>query len=148
MPDSFDTPSDAIFYLAQELKDLEQRANVVYEPIVNAIISSRCTDVRQIEQTLDGCSTSQEAMAAFDSSSRFASTIGRSIKRRLRATFTATVTSGTTRNLTLHNRITPRLSDDSLTPFPQVIRRNRTRAITQTRESRGVSRGVGPTQLI
>ncbi len=54
MPDSFDSPSDAIFHLVQELKDLDQRANVVYEPIVNAIVSSRCTDVRQIEQTLDG----------------------------------------------------------------------------------------------
>ena len=54
MPDSFDSPSDAIFHLAQELKDLEQRANVVCEPIVNAIVASRCTDVRQIEQTLDG----------------------------------------------------------------------------------------------
>ncbi len=54
MPDSFDTPTDAIFHLAHELKDLEQRAIVVYEPIVNAIVSSRSTDVRQIEQTLDG----------------------------------------------------------------------------------------------
>jgi len=27
---------------------------MVYEPIVNAIVTSRSTDVRQIEQTLDG----------------------------------------------------------------------------------------------
>lgn len=33
MPDSFETPTDAIFHLAHELKDLEQRAIVVYEPI-------------------------------------------------------------------------------------------------------------------
>jgi hypothetical protein len=46
------------------------------------------------------------------------------------------------------NRITPRLSDDSLAPFPQVIRRNRPRAITRTRENRRVSRGVGSTQLL
>ncbi len=38
MPDSFDTPTDAIFHLAHELKELEQRAIVVYEPIVNAIV--------------------------------------------------------------------------------------------------------------
>ncbi len=38
MPDSFDTPTDAIFHLANELKELEQRAIVVYEPIVNAIV--------------------------------------------------------------------------------------------------------------
>ena len=54
MPDSFDTPTDAIFHLAQELKELEQRAILVYEPIVNTIISNRSTDVRQIEQMLDG----------------------------------------------------------------------------------------------
>lgn len=54
MPDSFDTPTDAIFHLAHELNELEQRAIVVYEPIVNAIVANRCTDVRHIEQTLDG----------------------------------------------------------------------------------------------
>lgn len=54
MPDSFDTPTEAIVHLAHELKELEQRAIMVYEPIVNAIVASRCTDVRQIEQTLDG----------------------------------------------------------------------------------------------
>ena len=54
MPDSFDTPTDAIFHLAQELKELEQRAILVYEPIVNTIISNRSTDVRQIDQMLDG----------------------------------------------------------------------------------------------
>ena len=54
MPDPFDTPTDAIFQLAQELKELEQRAILVYEPIVNTIISNRSTDVRQIEQMLDG----------------------------------------------------------------------------------------------
>lgn len=54
MPDSFDTSTDAIFHLAHDLKELEQRAIVVYEPIINAIVSSRSTDVRQIERTLDG----------------------------------------------------------------------------------------------
>jgi hypothetical protein len=54
MPDSFDTPTQAILLLAHEFKELEQRAIMVYEPIVNAIVTSRSTDVRQIEQTLDG----------------------------------------------------------------------------------------------
>ncbi len=31
----------AIFHLAHELKELEQRAIMVYEPIVNAIVTSR-----------------------------------------------------------------------------------------------------------
>lgn len=54
MSDSFNNPTEAIFHLAHVLKELEQRAIVVYEPIVNAIVTSRSTDVRQIEQTLDG----------------------------------------------------------------------------------------------
>ena len=54
MPDSFDNPTEAIVHLAHELKVLERRAILVYEPIVNAIVASRSTDIRQIEQTLDG----------------------------------------------------------------------------------------------
>ena len=38
MPDSFDTPNDAILHLARELKKFEQRVIVVYQPIVNAIV--------------------------------------------------------------------------------------------------------------
>jgi hypothetical protein len=69
-------------------------------------------------------------------------------KRRLQATSSATVTYGTTRNQTFHNRITPRLSDDSPTPSAQVIRQSSQRAITQPKENRGVSRGVGSTQFL
>ena len=54
MPESLDTPTKAILHLAHEFKELEQRAIMVYEPIVHAIVASRSTDVRQIEQTLDG----------------------------------------------------------------------------------------------
>ncbi len=54
MPDSFDNPTDAIFHLAHELKDLEHRAIAVHEPIVKAIISNRSIDVGHIEQTLGG----------------------------------------------------------------------------------------------
>jgi len=54
MPVSFDPPTKAILHLAHEFKELEQRAIMVYEPIVHAIVASRSTDVRQIEQTLDG----------------------------------------------------------------------------------------------
>jgi hypothetical protein len=54
MADSFDNPTEAIFHRANELQDLEHRAIAVYEPIVNSIVASRSTDVRQIEQTLDG----------------------------------------------------------------------------------------------
>ena len=54
MPESFDTPTKAIIHQAHEFKELEQRAIMVYEPIVNTIATSRSTDVRQIEQTVDG----------------------------------------------------------------------------------------------
>ncbi len=36
--------------------------------------------------------------------------------------------------------------DDPMPLFPRVIRQNRQRSITRTRENRGVSRGVGSTQ--
>ncbi len=47
MPDSVDTPTEAILHLAHEFKELEQRAIMVYEPIVDAIVTSRSSDVRQ-----------------------------------------------------------------------------------------------------
>ena len=50
---SFETPKE-IIQLARQLKDLEHQAVAVYEPVVNSIVASRSTDVRQIEQTLDG----------------------------------------------------------------------------------------------
>jgi len=50
---SFETPKE-IIQLARQLKDLEHQAVAVYEPVVNSIVANRSTDVRQIEQTLDG----------------------------------------------------------------------------------------------
>jgi len=38
MPDSIDTPNEAIFHLAHALKKLERRGVVVNEPIVNSIV--------------------------------------------------------------------------------------------------------------
>jgi hypothetical protein len=49
---SFETPKE-IIQLARQFKDLEHQVVAVYEPVVNAIVASRCTDVNQIEQTLD-----------------------------------------------------------------------------------------------
>jgi hypothetical protein len=54
MSESLNDPLMAIIKLAHHVKDIEHRAIAVYEPVVNAIVASRCTDVNQIEQTLDG----------------------------------------------------------------------------------------------
>ncbi len=56
--------------------------------------------------------------------------------------------AGNASEFRVDNRITLWLSDDSLTPAAKVIRQNRQRAITQPRENRSVSRGVGSTQLL
>jgi hypothetical protein len=54
MKDSKTDSTLAIVALACELSALNQQAFVVYEPVVDAIIGGRCTDVSHIEHTLDG----------------------------------------------------------------------------------------------
>ena len=54
MSDSSNEIPKPIIHLAYQLKALERRAIADYEPVVNAIVASRSSDVSQIEQTLDG----------------------------------------------------------------------------------------------
>jgi hypothetical protein len=54
MSDQKESPVESIIELTSGLSDLNQHAVAVYEPIVNAILSSRSTDIGHIEHTLDG----------------------------------------------------------------------------------------------
>jgi hypothetical protein len=74
MSDSINNPQEAIIKIALEFKDLEHRAVAVYEPIVNAIVAVRSTDVAHIEQTLDGLlgfAGSEDGLRLFKSLCRY-----------------------------------------------------------------------------
>jgi len=49
-----DVPHQAILDLARSLRDVEQRAALQYEPVVDDILRASSRDARHIEHTLDG----------------------------------------------------------------------------------------------
>ena len=50
----YDTLYKAISALAEEMRDLQQRAARQYEPVVAEILRTRSHDIQHIEHTLDG----------------------------------------------------------------------------------------------
>lgn len=49
-----DDPHQAILDLARSLRDIEQRAALQYEPVVDDILRAGSRDAQHIERTLDG----------------------------------------------------------------------------------------------